>query len=172
MSEDASQPENIDELFEAGEPLTLRVGDCVKERRLDKYLHGRFSNYSRVMIQNVIRAGGAKVNGQPVKPSFQISPGDSIELTLPELPTREILPQEMPLNIIYEDDDFIIINKQANLIVHPARGYKNGTLVNALAYHCNELSSGLGERRPGIVHRLHRNTTRGMGVTKTETAQG
>ncbi|MDD5459213.1 MAG: RluA family pseudouridine synthase [Phycisphaerae bacterium] len=171
MSETSRQPENLDEIFEAGEPLTLRVGDCIKERRLDKYLHGRFSNYSRVMIQNVIKAGGAKVNGQQVKPSFQISPGDIVELTLPELPTREIVPQEMPLNIIYEDNDFLIINKQANLIVHPARGYKDGTLVNGLAYHCNELSSGLGEMRPGIVHRLDRNTTGVMVVTKTETAQ-
>jgi len=153
------------------EQLTLQVGNSLKERRVDKYLHGRFSNFSRVMIQEIIKAGGVKVNGKVVKPSFKLSPGDKIELTLPEVPSKEILAQDIPLNIIYEDDDIIVLNKQPDIIVHPARGNTNGTLVNALAFYSDKLSSGLGEFRPGIVHRLDRNTTGVMVATKNDTAQ-
>ncbi len=161
----AENEQNIDQ------PMLLQVGTSIKERRIDKYLHGRFSNYSRVMIQNIIKASAVKVNGKIVKASFKLSPGDKIELTLPELPKREILPEDIPLNIIYEDDCLIILNKQAHMIVHPARGNTHGTLVNGLAYYCENLSSGLGELRPGIVHRLDKNTTGIMIVTKNDTAQ-
>jgi len=154
-----------------GQTLMLQVGSSIKERRVDKYLHRRFSNFSRVMMQEAIKAGGVKVNGKAVKPSFRLSPGDEIELTLPELPSREIVPEEIPLNIIYEDDDFIIINKQADLIIHPARGKTHGTLVNALVFYSDQLSSGTAEFRPGIVHRLDRNTTGVMVVAKNDTAQ-
>jgi len=152
-------------------PLTLRVGNSIKERRVDKYLHGRYHNYSRVMIQEIIKAGAVKVNSKIVKPSFKLSPGDKIELTLPKLPSKEILPEDISLDIIYEDDDIIVLNKQANMIVHPARGNTHGTLVNALAFYSDKLSSGLGEFRPGIVHRLDRNTTGVMVVTKNDSAQ-
>ncbi len=153
------------------EPLTFKVGRTIKPRRIDKYLHDRFANFSRAMIQKQIAAGSAKVNGQPVKASFKLTPGDIIELLLPELPSKEIMPEELPLDIIYEDDDLIILNKQADLVVHPARGNTHGTLVNALAHYSNELSSGLGEFRPGVVHRLDRNTTGVMVITKNDTAQ-
>ena len=152
-------------------PLTLRVGNSIKERRVDKYLHGRYHNYSRVMIQEIIKAGAVKVNGKIVKPSFKLSPGDEIELMLPELPSKEILPEDISLDIIYEDDDIIVLNKQADMVVHPARGNTHGTLVNALAFYSDKLSSGLGEFRPGIVHRLDRNTTGVMVVTKNDSAQ-
>jgi 23S rRNA pseudouridine1911/1915/1917 synthase len=152
-------------------PLKFEVGRSIKERRIDKYLHGRFSNFSRVMIQKQIGAGAVKVNGKVVKSSFKLSPGDEIELTLPELPSKEILAEDIPLDIIYEDDCLIVLNKQADMIVHPARGNTHGTLVNALAYYCEKLSSGLGEFRPGIVHRLDRNTTGVMVVTKNDSAQ-
>jgi len=152
-------------------PLTLQVGNTIKERRLDKYLHGRFSNFSRAMIQKHIASGSVKVNGQTAKAGFRLSPGDKIELTLPELPPKEITPEDIALDIIYEDDDIIILNKQPDIIVHPARGYTHGTLVNALAFHCDELSSGLGEFRPGIVHRLDKDTTGVMVVTKNDRAQ-
>ncbi len=155
----------------SGQPLELHVGCSVRERRLDKYLHGRFANYSRVMIQEIIKAGGVKVNGKPVKQSFTLSPGDIIELSLPQLPSSEITPEEIPLNIIYEDNDIIIINKQPDMVVHPARGNRQGTLVNALAFYFDELSSGLGELRPGIVHRLDRNTSGVMVATKNDIAQ-
>ena len=90
--------------------LTLRVGPALQERRLDKYLHGRFSNYSRVMLQEVIKAGGVKVNGKQAKPSLKLNPDDLIEITLPELPKTEIPPEDIPLNILHEDDDIIVIN--------------------------------------------------------------
>ena len=154
-----------------GPPLTLQVGNSIKECRVDKYLHGRFSNFSRVMLQEIIKAGAVKVNGKVVKPSFKLSPADKIELILPELPSKEILPEDIPLDIIYEDNDIIVLNKQADTIVHPARGNTHGTLVNALAFHSDRLSSGLGEFRPGIVHRLDRDTTGVMVVAKNDTAQ-
>jgi 23S rRNA pseudouridine1911/1915/1917 synthase len=171
-------------------PLILRVGSALQERRLDKYLHGRYSNYSRVMLQDVIKAGGVKVNGRPAKSSFKLSPGDLIEIALPELPRTEIPPENIPLDIIYEDNDFIIINKPADIIVHPARGNTSGTIANALAFHLtsaesesneedqtadadkdDELPVALGDFRPGIVHRLDRNTTGVMILAKNNVAQ-
>jgi 23S rRNA pseudouridine1911/1915/1917 synthase len=152
-------------------PLRLRVGTSIKDCRLDKYLHGRFSSFSRVMLQNIIKAGAVRVNGKTAKSSFKLSPGDEIELTLPQPASKEIQPEDIPLNIIYEDGDIIVLNKQSSVIVHPARGNTHGTLVNALAFYSDELSSGLGEFRPGIVHRLDRDTTGVMVVTKNDTAQ-
>ena len=152
-------------------PLVLHVGHSIKERRVDKYLHGRFSNLSRRFIQDTIKQGGVTVNGKAAKPSLKLSPGDEIRLTLPEQPSKDILPEDIPLNIIYEDDELIILNKQSDILVHPARGNTHGTLVNALAFYSDKLSSGLGEFRPGIVHRLDRNTTGVMVVAKSDPAQ-
>jgi len=154
------------------EVLTFRVGKPIKQRRIDKYLHNRFSNYSRAVIQQLIKLGDVKVNENAVKQSFKLSPGDKIELALPATPDKEIQPEEIPLNIIYEDDDIIVLNKQADMIVHPARGNTHGTLVNGLVFYSSSLSTGLGEFRPGIVHRLDRNTTGVMVVAKNDTAQG
>lgn len=154
-----------------GQPVTLHVGVSLRERRIDKYLHGRFRNLSRHFLQNAIKAGAVKVNGQPVKPSFKLSHRDVIEFVLPEPEKKEIEPEDIPLDVLYEDDDLIILNKPPDLIVHPARGNKHGTLVNALAHYSERLSSGLGEFRPGIVHRLDRNTTGVMVVTKHDIAQ-
>ncbi len=151
--------------------LTLHVGKTIKERRIDKYLHGRFHNFSRAMIQNVIKAGSVKVNGKVVDKSFRLTTDDTIELTLPKQPSKDILPEEIPLDIIYEDNDLIVLNKPADMIVHPARGNTHGTLVNALAFYSDNLSSGLGEFRPGIVHRLDRNTTGVMVATKNDVTQ-
>ena len=151
--------------------FTLKVGHSIKQRRVDKYLHGRFSNFSRAMLQKQIGAGTVKVNGKIVKASFKLNPGDEIELALPQLPSKDILPEDIPLDIIYEDDDVIVLNKQVDMIVHPARGNTHGTLVNALVFYSDELSSGLGEFRPGIVHRLDKNTSGVMVVTKNDTAQ-
>ncbi|TFG50717.1 MAG: RluA family pseudouridine synthase, partial [Candidatus Brocadiia bacterium] len=155
---DANEVVNEDNFPDSGS-VTLKVGSSIKERRLDKYLHGRFSNFSRVMIQDIIKAGTVKVNGKAAKASFKLSPGDIIEMTMPELPSREITPEDIPLTVLYEDDDIIILNKQADILVHPARGNRSGTLVNALMHYSDKLSSGLGEFRPGIVHRLDKNTT-------------
>jgi 23S rRNA pseudouridine1911/1915/1917 synthase len=170
--------------------LTLRVGPALQERRLDKYLHGRFSNYSRVMLQEVIKAGGVKVNGKQAKPSLKLNPNDLIEITLPELPKTEIPPEDIPLNILHEDDDIIVINKSADILVHPARGNTSGTIANALAFHLASAEAdedkdeedesetddakfpiALGDFRPGIVHRLDRNTTGVMILAKNDVAQ-
>jgi 23S rRNA pseudouridine1911/1915/1917 synthase len=153
------------------EPITLRVGPSIKHRRIDKYLHGRFSNYSRSAIQKAIKQGKVKINGRAVKASYQLSPGEQLVVSLPELAEKQIEPQAIPLNIIHEDDDIIILNKQADIIVHPARGNTSGTLVNALAHRYENLSTGLGALRPGIVHRLDKNTTGVMVVTKNDEAQ-
>ena len=149
----------------------MHVGSAIKERRLDKYLPGRLSNLSRRFIQDAIKAGTVKVNGKIAKPSFKLSPGDKIDLALPEPPAKEILPEDIPLNIIYEDSCLIILNKQPGMLVHPARGNTHGTLVNALVFYSDKLSTGLGEFRPGIVHRLDKNTTGVMVVAKDDTTQ-
>ena len=162
-------PEELEELN--GQPMTLHVGVSIRDRRIDKYLAGRFRNLSRRFIQNAIRGGAVKVNGEAVKCSFKLTHRDVVEFVMPEPPSKEIEPEDIPLDIIYEDDDLIILNKPMNLIVHPARGNKHGTLVNALVHYSQELSSGLGEFRPGIVHRLDRNTTGVMVVAKRDTAQ-
>jgi len=163
ISEYKSESANMAEQF--------HVGHSIRERRLDKYLHGRFSNLSRSYIQNAIKQGTVKVNGQIAKQSQKLSPGDMVEFSPPEPPSKDILPEEIPLDIIYEDEELIVLNKQPYMIVHPARGNTHGTLVNALVFYSNELSTGLGEFRPGIVHRLDRNTTGVMVVTKNDTAQ-
>ena len=154
-----------------GQPVTVKVGKALRERRIDKYLHGRFANVSRRFMQEAIKGGHVKVDGKTVKPSYKLNEGETIDLILPEPPSKDILPEDIPLEILYEDEDLIVINKQAGIIVHPARGNTHGTLVNALAHYADSLSSGLGECRPGIVHRLDRNTTGVMVVTKNEIAQ-
>jgi 23S rRNA pseudouridine1911/1915/1917 synthase len=172
MSQQSNSQEKIPPVPDAeGEPPTLKVGHSIRERRLDKYLNGRFSNFSRRFIQDAIKAGLVKVNGKTTKPSFKLSPGDQIDFTPPEAPSKEILPEDIPLNIIYEDSELIVLNKQPGMLVHPARGNTHGTLVNALAFYSDQLSSGLGEFRPGIVHRLDKDTTGVMVATKNDTAQ-
>jgi len=162
----------MDELRDLrGQRLTLHVGVGITERRIDKYLHGRFRNLSRHFLQDAIRAGAVTVNGKTTKPSFRLSHGDIVEMVVPEPPSKNIEPEDIPLDILHEDEDVIILNKPPDMIVHPARGNTRGTLVNALMHYSDQLSSGLGEFRPGIVHRLDRNTTGVMIVTKHEAAQ-
>jgi len=164
-------PDGHDQPGTPGRAVTLHVGVSIKERRIDKYLHGRFRNLSRQYIQDAIKSGSVKVNGQVVKCSFKLSHGDVVDFVVPEPPPKDIPPQEIPLDVIYEDSDLIILNKQADIVVHPARGNVRGTLVNALVFYSNELSSGLGEFRPGIVHRLDKDTTGVMVIAKNDVAQ-
>lgn len=154
----------------AGEHLCFRVGGSLKFRRLDKYLCGRFSHFSRTRLQKIIKEQGVNVNGRPAKPSCQLNAGDQIDLILPPRQLTELVPQNIPLEILYEDDYMIAVNKQPDLIVHPARGFKTGTLVNALVYHFKELSEGSEPWRPGIIHRLDRNTTGVLVVAKDDTS--
>ncbi len=153
-----------------GEHLTFRVGNNLKYRRLDKYLGGRFNQFSRSRLQKLIKEQGVNVNGRSAKPSHKLNAGDEIDLILPPREIREIIPEDIPINVIFEDDEMIVINKQANLIVHPARSHTHGTLVNGLVYYFKDLSSVNGDLRPGIVHRLDRNTTGVMCVAKTDHA--
>lgn len=164
----SQESDETDEL--AGERLRFRVGSNLKFRRLDKYLCGRFSHLSRTRLQKLIKEQGVNVNGRPAKPSYQLQAGDEVDLILPPRPIRELIAQDIPLDVLYEDEYLIVINKQANLIVHPARGYKHGTLVNGLVYHYQKLSRGSEDWRPGIVHRLDRNTTGVLVVAKDDTS--
>jgi 23S rRNA pseudouridine1911/1915/1917 synthase len=141
--------------------------------RLDKFLFDRLANTSRNRIQVAAKAGNVLVNGKSAKPSQKVKPGDEISIVLP-YPQREveILPEDIPLEVLYEDDDILVINKQAGLVVHPGHGNWTGTLVNALLFHFGKLPSTPGAEipRPGLVHRLDKDTSGVMVVGKTEEA--
>ncbi len=158
--------------------LRIDIRRALPNRRLDKYLSGRLGKAtSRTALQRYIREGNVTVNGTVVKPSHVIRTGDVIDMMLPTGRPREIPPEPIPLDVVYEDDDILAINKQADLIIHPARGNWTGTLVNALAWYFKENWRDISELptsgeifRPGIVHRLDRDTTGIMLVAKTELA--
>lgn len=166
----AEQPDQINQEEDGAQLETLHIRRLLPNRRIDKYLRHRFPDFSRNIIQRLIKEEAVKVNNHPTKSSYQLCPGDRIDIILPPPPTNEITPEEIPLDIVYEDDHLLVVNKQANLIVHPARGYKSGTLVNGLVHYSNSLSQINGDFRPGIVHRLDRNTTGVIAVAKTDTA--
>lgn len=140
--------------------------------RIDKFLTNRMQNTSRSRIQGAAQAGNILVNGQPVKSNYKVKPGDIISIVLAYPPVeKEIIPENIPLNIVYEDEHLIVINKKAGMVVHPGHGHYSGTLVHALAYHLKDAPLFKpGELRPGLVHRLDRFTTGIMVVAKTEMA--
>ncbi len=150
--------------------VTLRIRRRLPGRRLDKYLHGRFPRLSRTLLQRLIKQGAVTVNGRPVKPSYEPDAGDRIDLVIPPPEPYDVIPEDIPLDVVYEDDYIIAINKQAGIIVHPSRGSQTGTLANGLAHYANTLSHGDDPFRPGIVHRLDKNTTGIMIVAKTDEA--
>ncbi len=160
--------------------LRIDIRRALPNRRLDKYLAGRLSEMSRTALQQYIREGAVTVNQQIVKPSYTIRTDDVIEMLLPEPEQFVIEAEPIPLDVIYEDDDIIAVNKQAGLIVHPARGNHAGTLLNALAYHLqqrgedsprlDEIPDGGDQCRPGVVHRLDRDTTGVILLAKTRLA--
>ncbi len=139
-------------------------------RRIDQYLTDRIPYLSRAAVQRLIDEGLVKVNGKPTKSSYKPKSGDQIDMVAPPEPTNEIIPEPIPLEIVYEDEHFMAINKQTNLMVHPARGVWTGTLVNALVYYGQKWSTLNGNWRPGILHRLDRNTTGIMLVAKSDEA--
>ena len=144
-------------------------------QRLDTYLHSRLKGISRHQVQKLITLGGVLLNDRIPKPSASLRCGDVVEVLMPPRPTVEMNPQPMPLKIIHEEPGFIVINKQAGLIVHPARSHLHGTLLNGLAHHFQEenqtLSSvGRREARPGVIHRLDMNTTGVIVVAKQDSA--
>jgi len=127
--------------------------------RLDAYLSGRFGDYSRTFIKRLIESGGITVNGKPVKASYTPQSGDHVVARVPMLAVEPIEAEDIALDIIYEDEWLIVLNKPADMVVHPAKGHQHGTLVNAVAWHCKQLSTFAGELRPGVVHRLDRDTS-------------
>ncbi len=137
-------------------------------QRLDTWLSLVETELSRARIQDLIRAGHITLNGKSAKPSQTLQRGQTIQLDIPPAADVELKPESIPLDILFEDSDLIVLNKPAGLVVHPAAGHASGTLVNALLAHCSDLAGISGEKRPGIVHRLDRDTTGVMVVAKNE----
>lgn len=138
--------------------------------RLDVFIVNRNSEFSRSHIQKRITEGAITINGKPVKANYKLRSGDNIVMRIPEAQPIEIIPEAIPLDILYEDQDVIVINKARGMVVHPAAGHYSGTLVNALLYHCRDLSGINGEIRPGIVHRLDKDTSGVMIAAKNDAA--
>ena len=140
--------------------------------RIDKFLSDRLENSSRTRIQNAANAGNILVNNNPVKPNYKVKPGDVVQIVLPTPPREiELIPENIPLNIVYEDDDVLVVNKEPGMVVHPAYGNYTGTLVNALMWHFRDLPLfNTGESRPGLVHRLDKNTSGILVIAKNEFA--
>lgn len=149
--------------------IILSVDDDLCNIRIDKYLAEilEVEDYSRSFIQKLIKDEGVLVEGKPVKTNYKVSSGEEIRLLIPEPILPEIVAEDIPLDIIYEDDDYLIVNKPKGMVVHPGAGHFNGTLVNGLLYHCKDnLSEINGVLRPGIVHRIDKDTTGTLIVCK------
>ncbi len=146
---------------------SLTVEKSLPAERLDTFLRSRFPAISRSGLQRLIEEGHVKVNGQRVKPTHHPRAGETIEVTFPEARAAQAQPEEIPLDVLFEDDDLLVLNKPAGLVVHPAAGNEEHTLVNALLHHCRGQLSGIGGvARPGIVHRLDRDTSGCLVVAK------
>ncbi len=146
----------------------VREGDTGK--RLDVFLAGEAEDYSRSHIQRLVGAGLASINGVIVRASYKVKQGDLVRLEIPEPAGVEAQAENIPLDIYYEDNDLIVINKPRGMVVHPAAGNYSGTVVNALLYHCRDLSGINGVLRPGIVHRLDKDTSGLLMVAKNDAA--
>jgi len=158
-----------DELYEHHRIVVDRGQELL---RIDKFLLNRLGNTSRNKIQEAIRADAVQVNSARVKPNYRVKPGDTITITLPEPPREgKVVPEPMDLDIRYEDSELLIVNKPAGMVVHPAYGNWQGTLVNGLAHHLANLPTGRnGEIRPGLVHRIDKDTSGLLVIGKTEFA--
>ena len=149
--------------------ILVECGD--EGARIDRYLAGQIPSLSRSYIQKIISEGGVLVSGMPVKASFRLREGDEVSLTVPPDQEPEIRPENIPLDILYEDNQVLVVNKPKNMVVHPSAGHMEHTLVNALLYHCRGSLSGInGVLRPGIVHRIDKDTTGALVVCKTDEA--
>lgn len=139
-------------------------------QRLDKVLTVQLPDLSRTQIQRLLKEEQILVNGRPAKANLRLEGGEQVTVTLPEPEETELLPEAIPLDVRYEDDDMLVINKPAGMVVHPAVGHASGTLVNAILAHCPNLPGIGGEKRPGIVHRLDKETSGLIVVAKNESA--
>lgn len=156
----------IDQADRAAPPVQLTVEARAHGWRIDHYLSRHFSNFSRAAIQRAIEQQHALVNGLPVKPSRRLRINDCVSFRLPPEPDRSIPPENIPLDVMYDDEAIVVINKPAGMIVHPGRGNYRGTLAGALQFHFDQLSDAAGQHRAGIVHRLDRDTTGVLVVAK------
>ena len=150
--------------------MNLTTDDADGKIRLDQYLAAHLPELSRSRIQSLIKSGDVLVNGSPAKPKNPVSRGDSITVRIPEPEPAEAQPQDIPLDILYEDEDVVVINKESGMVVHPAAGNPDGTIVNALLHHCGDLSGIGGVERPGIVHRLDKDTSGCLVIAKNDAA--
>lgn len=139
--------------------------------RIDRYLAEKDSGFSRSFIQKLLKDGQVTVWGKPAKSNYKVREDDSIHLEVPDSSEPDIVPEDIPLDILYEDEDVLIVNKPKGMVVHPAAGHYQGTLVNAVMAHCGDSLSGInGVMRPGIVHRIDKDTTGALLVCKNDTA--
>ena len=150
--------------------LHLSVSADNEGERLDAFLAAHIEGWSRARLQRLIEDADVLVNGHSAKSSYKIHAGDEIEVELTPPPSTLFIPEDIPLDIVYEDDELIVVNKAAGMVVHPAAGASSGTLANALAFHFQRLSTLGGVARPGIVHRLDKGTSGLLVVAKTESA--
>jgi 23S rRNA pseudouridine1911/1915/1917 synthase len=152
------------------QPIDLVVEESFSGCRLDVFLATRFSAYSRVHLRKAINADLVQVNGRRAKAAHKLRTGELVSIELPELPKKTQQPEDIPLEILYEDDWLAAINKPPGMVVHPAKGHWKGTLTSALQFHFDQLSGAGGPTRPGIVHRLDRDTSGVLVVAKTDQA--
>lgn len=150
----------------SGQQIELTLNE--PGERLDKALAVVMPVLSRVQWQRLIKAGQVTIAGQPLKASLRLQGGEHVAVTLPEVKETELVPEAIPLDIRYEDENLLVINKEAGMVVHPAAGHESGTLVNAVLAHCPDLAGVGGEKRPGIVHRLDKDTSGLIVVAKND----
>ena len=147
------------------------VPEELEDERFDAVVASLSEGQSRSYLKTLIKDGSVLLNGKTAKPSTKVHENDIIDLVLPEKIVPDILPENIPLDILYEDDDVLVVNKPKGMVVHPAPGHYSGTLVNAVMYHCGESLSGInGVMRPGIVHRIDRDTTGSVIICKNDAA--
>lgn len=153
------------------ERFSYQIGVGEDEERLDKWLSGAIPALSRSYIQKCIREGQAFVNGTPCKANYRLRVDDEVSFQIPDAVEPSVEPENIPLSVLYEDEDVLVVDKPKGMVVHPAPGHYSGTLVNAVLYHCRGQLSGInGVLRPGIVHRIDRDTTGSLIVCKNDSA--
>ena len=151
--------------------ISLQADETYMDERLDKFLSAMLPDQSRSYLQKIIKDGNVLVNGEPKKSSYRLEDGDEVTADLPELKSPDIEPENIPLDILYEDDSILMVNKPKGMVVHPSAGHYTGTLVNAVLWHCQVQLSGInGVSRPGIVHRIDKDTTGVLVVCKNDAA--
>ena len=168
MNETPDLHEETNELYEH---FRFVVDKGQAQLRIDKYIFARMENISRSRVQNSANAGNILVNGSAVKPNYKVKPLDVITIVLAHPPRdTEIYPEDIPVDVVYEDNDIIVVNKEAGMVVHPGHGNFTGTLQNALLFHMQK-SDPTGEARPFLVHRIDKDTSGILLVAKNELAQ-